>query len=411
MILSRAVEEPIEATYDLGDDIKVHSKYLKNMVIACILGCIAALLLISSNTYEILLSVLDLFKGEVDLSGWDLTILMLSGLTSIILYSMLFTVLLYLVQIQKFNGHLKNRFEIIDGLQMSPENGPGGKKIKISTPPGSKTERHYKNPIHAMLGLIEESMHEVPQLTRLLILCKYFLSVVLIFIEINVALRLLFDTGLFYRVGYPELGLNILLLVLLILSILFIRTSESFLSYLQTRHEIINDIRFGEPKYVPDGKNRLSRLIKYLSSSDPYIIDHLNNNGRWDSKKIELKGRSGGMHKFDAYLSGRNNLVNLSSKMFIPNRDISVFIRTFDSEITLKAIKEYIEAVKDVIANDNSYPLRIIALQENIAELDGSVYEYVLEEPIVLGGSATNIQIAAEDGDMYSFIPQISYGK
>jgi hypothetical protein len=55
--------------------------------------------------------------------------------------------------------------------------------------------------------------------------------------------------------------------------------------------------------------------------------------------------------------------------------------------------------------------LRIIALQWKVGELKDDVYEFVLENPIEWKRMLTHIQIVAEDGEIYSFIPMLSYGR
>ena len=44
-------------------------------------------------------------------------------------------------------------------------------------------------------------------------------------------------------------------------------------------------------------------------------------------------------------------------------------------------------------------------------ELPDDVYEYALENPILWKNTLTHIQIVAEDGEVYSFIPMIAYGE
>ena len=51
-----------------------------------------------------------------------------------------------------------------------------------------------------------------------------------------------------------------------------------------------------------------------------------------------------------------------------------------------------------------------MALQRDIDDLDDDVYDYALDNSIEFKNCLSHIQIAAEDGDLYSFIPQISYG-
>ena len=74
-------------------------------------------------------------------------------------------------------------------------------------------------------------------------------------------------------------------------------------------------------------------------------------------------------------------------------------------------MKELSDAVLDVSEKEKVFPIRIMALQWKVEELEEDVYEYMLENSIIVRDSIAHIQVVAEDGDIYSFIPIISYGK
>jgi hypothetical protein len=95
----------------------------------------------------------------------------------------------------------------------------------------------------------------------------------------------------------------------------------------------------------------------------------------------------------------------------MPMGRFAVFIRVYKDDITLDSLSELREAVLDVCEKDDAFPLRVIVLQMEVKELHDDVYEYVLENPILWKNTLTHIQIVAEDGEIYSFIPMIAYGE
>lgn len=415
IIVSRAVEEPLEATFELGEELKKQSNNLIKPVILGIVGCVITILLLIPNIYHIINQLIDIGWGNEVLSRLELVQLVISGLLVLFTISIIFSILLYLIQINKFYNHLFQRYEVVSELKYAhlDEKSNGAKKSKIGTKhkkiPGSG--KHFKNPIFAMVDLVEESMHELPQVIRLLKICKYFITFILVFIEINILSGFIFNTGLFTFVSYWEWGINIILIVIFIPTIFLITISERLFSFLETRHEIIDSIRFGETISIPEGKNQIIRLTNYLMASDPYIIKSGGERTGWLLGKVSKKGRSGQRYEFDGYFAGENNLKALSQRLCIPLGKYAVFIKEFKSSITLPSIKKFREAVLDVCKSENAFPLRIIVLQNKISELDDEVYDYVLENPVWLKNCSSPVQIVAEDGDVYSFIPQISYGR
>ena len=65
--------------------------------------------------------------------------------------------------------------------------------------------------------------------------------------------------------------------------------------------------------------------------------------------------------------------------------------------------------MSDICEFSGSVPLRTILLQWEIGELDDDVYEFVLENPIVMKGSMFHLQLIAEDEGGYSFVPIVAY--
>jgi hypothetical protein len=419
--VSRAVEEPLEATFELGDELENQASKLTQTVIICVLGCIFGLLLFLYNSYEILRIVIDNSLGRASIGYSEFFKLLIAGLIIIFLLAMIVTILVYIFQIYKFNSHLLQRYELVSELKTAePDRKKGmskknqGNKAKSGSRSDTDVDLELAvkpdNPIHATLDLVEEAMHEIPQLIRLFKICKYFMMILLVFIELNIVAELLVGYSLFYVINQWELIINFGFIFFILYSIYLLNTSEKLFLFLNTRHEIIDSIRFGEPMKVPQGKNKLVRMINHLIRNDPFIKNSGVSTKGWTSGKVNRAGQSGQEHTFNAYFSAENNLKNLSSRICVPPGRFVVFIREFKTAITFRSIKKYHQAVQDVCRRDDTFPLRIIAIQRDIDDLDDDVYDYVLDNPIEFSGCMSNIQIAAEDGEYYSFIPQISYG-
>ncbi|WP_455392989.1 hypothetical protein [[Eubacterium] cellulosolvens] len=414
--VSRAVEEPLEATFELGEEIKKISGQLTRPVLIGICGLIVLFILLIPSFYLLIKLFIDGFMGNLEISNTELIYVSFLGLITILLLAIIITTLVYLIQIHKFNNHLLQRYSMVVELKdMTPEalsNSETKPKIKKG---GSKQKKfdqkgkHVRNPIYAMLDLVEESMHQIPQLLRLIRICKYFISIIIIYLIVTLFIKLIFNQNLLFSVGNWELGFGAIAFILSIPILKSLMDTEKVFLYIQARHNIIDGVRFEKDISVPPGKDKISRLMSYLTKNDPYIktfaIDNLK-----ALKNISITGRSGNEHKFDIYFSLNNELPRLSSRLGMAKGRLSVFIKVFKKPITLKALLSLRDAVVDVCEKENSMPLRVIAFQQRIEELEDEVYDYVLENPIILRKFLSHIQIVAEDGDVYSFIPFVSYG-
>jgi len=126
---------------------------------------------------------------------------------------------------------------------------------------------------------------------------------------------------------------------------------------------------------------------------------------------MSLKGASGKTHKFDAVFVGSNVLKAGSVSFDMPMGRFGTFIRTFEGDIELASLQEFREAVIDVCKKDDILPLRVMALQLEIQDLPDEVYYFAIDKPILMKNTLTHVQVTAEDGKVYSFIPMVSYGK
>lgn len=410
-LVSRAVEEPLEATFELGENIKDISSRSSKPLKLGLFGHIIFIILLIPSIYHIFSILVRGFYGEIELTAGLLLNSLVLSLILVFLLSITVTSMLYLVQIYKFNRCTLQRCCVVTDLTSARmEEEPSSKKEEGQEKPKGKG-KHLKNPIFAVLDLEEETMHVIPQIVKMLWFCTYFISVIVIFLFLTLIMKLAFDLNLIFSIGLWELIFGIIAGVLFIPALILLVESESNFRYIHTRHNIIDSVRFEKDIHVPEGENQLKRLLKYLTENDPYIKSSALANNETFKEDVTIKGSSGQDHEFDAYFSGVNILKERSVSLGMPMGKFAVFIRVFKDDITLKDLNMLRECVMDVCRKENTFPLRIIALQWAVKELTDEVYENVLENPLLMKNTLTHLEIVAEDGEVYSFIPMISYGE
>jgi hypothetical protein len=403
--VSRAVEEPLEATVELGEDIqKIGKKALLPLNLGILAFIILTLLLIPS-TYNVLSYIWRGLLGDVEFTNELLLNATISGLLIILLFAIIITSMLFLTQIHKFNSiNLLRCCKISDLTEVKPpqKEKPDAGKIR---------GKHMANPIFALIDLEEESMHVLPQIVKMLRYCVFFMGVTLLILMLNYVLKIGFDYELLFSFGLIQMGIGIIVIAKFLIVLKLLMDTESDFRYIHTRHRIIDGVRFQKDIRVLEGDNQLSRLIVHLKENDPYIRSSVAAEKKEFSETVKLKGTSEKEHEFDAYFQGRNILKDKSVALGMPMGQFGVFIRVFRDEITLSKLKMLRDSAMDVCKKENLFPLRIIALQWKVSDIPDDVYEYVLENTIKMKNTLTHLEIVAEDGEVYSFIPMISYGE
>jgi hypothetical protein len=412
--VSRAVEEPLEATFELGEDIQDISTKLTKPLTIGLFGNILLLLLLLPSIYFLILFINSIIYGTVNFTAELITSVILLTLILIFFLSILLTIIIYLYQIYKFNSQLLQRYSLVTELkkvQFTDKKTRIKPEEMVSTLKKDAKGKHLKNPIFAMIDLVEEYMHELPQLVKLIRFSIFLVFIILLFLAFAVTAKLVFNLELFFVMGVIELVLGTVAVLLLIPNIKYLIDTESLIRYIKIRHDIIDSIRFGKDHFVPKGKDQLARLTTYLIDNDPYIKSSTEIQKSKFDLNIVCKGISGKDHKFDAVFYGINVLPERSLSLGMPMGKFGVFIRSFNGKIGLGDLQTFREAVIDVCKKEDMVPLRVIALQLEINELDDEVYYFAIDKPIQLKNTLTHVQIIAEDGKVYSFIPMMSYGK
>ena len=401
--LSRAVEDPIEATFDMGTELKERTPGLNFTVNFGIAVVILFILSLVPNLLYFMISVWNISSGRTDLTDDMALRLAIMGPGHVIMLALLFTLLLFSIQLRKFYRHIYQRYDSISDLKITDIGKKGGKKGSVKG-----LDKPRVNPIRAMLDLVEESSHQVHKIIRLLELCV----TIILFIMVFLAAMLIADiatAGSFIIILYPyEILLGAWVFILIPLAML-LSDSARFFIYYDSRHHIIDSVRFGKIPAVPSGKDPLERLVKYLQVSDPVIEHAVKCSGASFKYDVKFKSADGTDHVFDAYFESENSMAYAREKVGITAGRFSVYIKVFSKPMTLDDLSLMRKAVESDIGRNSTFPLRIVALQWDISELDDDVYEYVLENPLIAHNTRCHLQIAAEDGDVYSFIPIIAY--
>ncbi len=402
---SRAVEEPLEASVELGEQIKIIATKALLPLNLGLLAFIIIILLTIPSIYDILLYIWQGLRGDSDFTTKLLGNVLVSLAVIIILYGILVTAFLYMTQISNFiSRNLLKCCKISDLTNVKIAEEKGIKKGKIKG-------KHLKNPIFAVMDLEEESMHVLPQIVKMLRFCVFFMAIAIVILILTIVLYLVFDYNLMYSFDLIRSGVGALVVVKSFIVLKLLMDAETNFRYIHTRHDIIDSVRFEKSISVPKGKDPIHRLIVYLEESDPYIrSSHLAEKSDF-SQNVKLKGASGKEHHFDGHFEGMNILKDKSVTLGMPMGKFGVFIKVFKEDITLPKIKALRDSAMDVCRSQGVYPLRIIALQWSLSDLPDDVYDYVLENPILTKNMLTHIEIIGEDGKIYSFIPMISYGE
>ncbi len=402
-LLSRAVEEPMEASFELGENIKDISSRARRPVAIGILSLVIFIAFLIPGLYT---GFQELYKG------FQSEVLFVEPLARVVIYVFVLaicaTTLVYLYQIHRFNTYLLARYSAVSELAGAQPDKEGGAKSRRGA---TDAKKPLANPIFAMMDMVEESMHELPQVLKLIRFCAYFISIIAIFILAVLVISFTGAGGLIFELSLLEAILGFLAFAPIILALLYLLDAERLIKFLEVRHNIIDSIRFQKDIHIPDGKDPLSRLITNLGERDPYIKSAALDQKGTFRRDVTLKGMSGAKHAFDGYFSGTNVLTAQSVSLGMPMGRFSVFIRVYRHDISQDDLVGLREAALDVCTNEGAFPLRIIALQWEIKELADHVYEFVLDNPIQTKNILTHIEIISEDAGVYSFIPMISYGE
>jgi hypothetical protein len=339
---SRAVEEPLEASVELGEHIKIIATKALLPLNLGLLAFILIILLTIPSIYDILLYLWQGLRGDSGFTTEVLGNILISLAVIIFLYGILVTAFLYMTQISNFIS--KNLLKCCKISDLTKVEIAQEKEVKR----GKIRGKHLKNPIFAVMDLEEESLHVLPQIVKMLRFCVFFITIAIVILILTIVMYLGFDYNLMYSFDLIRLGVAGLVVIKSFIVLKLLMEAETNFRYIHTRHNIIDSVRFEKSIQVPKGEDPLHRIIAYLKKSDPYIRStNLAEKTEFSLNK-KIKGASGKERHFDAYFTGLNILKDKSVALGMPMGKFGVFIRVFKEDITLPKIKELRDSAMDV---------------------------------------------------------------
>ncbi len=312
--------------------------------------------------------------------------------------------------------------------------------------------RAVENPISAIFDLAEEVNDQAPKIRRLLGYSRWFIGVwlfanftMLMILTTTPFLMLALTALLFvsavalrWAQGTPSklfllaviavtsvfigslaqgenyiLGASLAALFVLGIVILnLMKEIRAFFGYYVLRHRAIKSVREEDPVvYVPQGEDAVQRLLSYLSERHPELRGHARQG--YIQAPAVLKGRSGLLYNFDAYVRGKPSA--LWKPLGLGETGYALFIKLFTDIPTVKDLEALKRGVEDVSKAQKVPPSRVIALWTPQGEeaLSDEAYDFLTTEVVTFrhGGQEFNcsmeLVMEASDGT-YDFIPFVT---
>ena len=203
----------------------------------------------------------------------------------------------------------------------------------------------------------------------------------------------------FYFLGLVALGL--------------LREVHDFFDYYALRHRILKSVRDADPvAVIPPGRDATQRILTFLGSRSQELQALLQTPGA-AAVPAMLRGLSGMMYQFDAYLQRRP--AGLAGLLGFGSPGFSVFVKSFPGPPTATDLQAIKRAVEDISAATTVPPARVITVwrAEGDARLSDEAYELVTKEVVRTTRLGTvfscSLESIAETPDgTYDFIPYVT---
>lgn len=192
----------------------------------------------------------------------------------------------------------------------------------------------------------------------------------------------------------------------------YLREVHAFFEYYALRHRIVKSVRDEDPvAYIPDGKDATQRVLAFLASRNPAVAEVLRAPGAVSPPGI-LRGRTGMMYQFDAYVQAPPT--GLRGFLGFGSPGSTIFVKSFGAPPSLTDFQAIKRAIEDVSMATGVPPARVIAVWKAGADakLSDEAYEFVTKEVVrvsLLGKvHECSLQSIEENPDgTYDFIPFI----
>ena len=339
--LSRTVVGPLEALFELGDELgAIASHFRKGIRLPTLL-----ILFLVVGTIPV---IYDVFNFLYDYSigaaaspsqGWSW---LLAALPSLILVMALaVTSLLFIVQIFRLTRSFGARHTIINRMEESGDIPEG------FTSSAKKDASKEKHPL-GFSGLVEEAVGQLPHLGNLLQLVRMMLVLFLIFTILDIFAFLATTFHLFF-LGVTDLLYIPLILItggLLFAAVVGIGCPIAELKRLECRHMLVRAVLGPFPLEIPEGPTALLRLETYLASVDPLVSSNVD-------------GIKRGKESFDFLLEAE---ISAPLSPFLPSGKYGIYVKRYGLVPSQKQLKSLLVAASKHAAASGAIPLRVCAL-------------------------------------------------
>ena len=267
----------------------------------------------------------------------------------------------------------------------------------------SADARAVENPITAIFDLAEDVNTEAPKIRKLVTYATVFICFWL-FIDFILILAILVE----------NLIISIFLIILFVLGVLtlsLLRRLNDFFRYYTHRHRVIKSVREDDPVIlVPDGKDEVDRLVRFLISRNPGLRQSVSL--RDASEPHILKGRTGTFYQFDGYISSSPGTFWKVLGLGYPGYQL--FIKLFDSPPAAEDLMAMKRAVEDISQGSSIPPSRVIALwhRKGEEEITEEAYEVLVTQVAIMRKRsrtyACSLELVVENDDgTYEFVPYV----
>jgi len=263
--------------------------------------------------------------------------------------------------------------------------------------------RAVENPITAIFDLAEDVNTEAPKIRKLVTYATVFICFWL-FIDFILILAILVE----------NLIISIFLIILFVLGVItlsLLRRLNDFFRYYTHRHRVIKSVREDDPVIlVPDGKDEVDRLVRFLISRNPGLRESLSLGDA--SEPHILKGRTGAFYQFDGYISSSSGTFWKVLGLGYPGYQL--FIKLFDLPPTAEDLMAMKRAVEDISQGSSIPPSRVIALwhRKGEEEITEEAYEILMTQVAIMRKRsrtyACSLELVVENDDgTYEFVPYV----
>src|SRR6184192_2758381 len=273
----------------------------------------------------------------------------------------------------------------------------------------------------AIFDLAESVDRQTPKIRRMLRYVRVFVSVWLLldfFFIIVLAAIGGGNPAAAFLLFIPIIALlfvGVVLVALFVLGFIILelmRDLRSFFDYFALRHRVIQRVRQADPvMYVPEGKDAVQRILRYLGATSSDIRGMMAVPGAVATPAL-LTGKSGLTYSFDAYVRRQSStlwrITSLGSAGF------AVFVKAFERAPTLADLQALKAAIEDVSGATKIPPARILVLWRSQGDqsVTPDVYEFLTRESarVKIRGSTfvCSLELAMErDDGTYDFIPVV----